>query len=250
MRTPKSQKYHAVGVDGCRAGWFAVEMNWNGEWACDIFSDIGEIWQRRSPASAPILIDIPIGLATDGARTCDVMARKVLKNRASSVFPVPCRKALAAMNYQDASQINFQETGKKLSVQTWNITARIREVDEFLIAVPQARGLIRESHPEVGFWALAGAQPMNFNKKTADGHWERKRVLTHHLPLCEDIIASARSNFTGKDLATDDILDALALAVTGLSPPQTIVSFPPNPPRDSRQLCMEIVYTNHLMNPP
>jgi hypothetical protein len=38
------------------------------------------------------------------------------------------------------------------------------------------------------------------------------------------------------------------LAVTALSPPETIVAFPFNPPHDDMQLPMEIVYTNYPTN--
>jgi predicted RNase H-like nuclease len=53
------------------------------------------------------------------------------------------------------------------------------------------------------------------------------------------------SKFLRKDLAQDDILDALVLAVTALSQPQSVVTFPSNPPHDDMQLPMEIVYTNY-----
>jgi predicted RNase H-like nuclease len=53
------------------------------------------------------------------------------------------------------------------------------------------------------------------------------------------------SKFLRKDLAQDDILDALVLAVTALSQPQSVVTFPSNPPHDGMQLPMEIVYTNY-----
>ncbi len=234
----------AVGVDGCRGGWFAVEIKRDGTWTIGIFADIRDIWRRQFQISGPILIDIPIGLSDNGSRTCDLMARKVLKKRASSVFPAPCRKALRAESYREACNINHRQTAKKLSVQTWNISARIREVDDFLAVVPRARGRIRESHPEICLWALAGARPMNFNKKTPEGFRERKRILKKHFRQCEDIVKSAETSFKRKDLTKDDIIDALALAVTGLSPPETLVSFPPAPPRDSKQLRMEIVYAN------
>ena len=244
MPAHKSQKYHAVGVDACKAGWFVVEIGRKGDWAFDIFPEIDTIWRRVSKTASLILIDIPIGLPEKGTRACDVLARKVLKKRAASVFSVPCRKALQALNYQDASKINYQESGKKLSVQSWNISGRIKEVDGFLTGTPKAHHHIRESHPEVCFWALSGAQPMHFNKKTADGHRERKHILQRFYPRCMEIIESAMSKFPRKDLVKDDILDALVLAVTALSPPETIVTFPQNPPKDERQLSMEIVYTN------
>jgi predicted RNase H-like nuclease len=238
----------AVGVDGCKAGWFVVEIERKGDWTIDIFQDIGAIWQRVSKTASLILIDIPIGLPRKGTRACDVLARTVLKKRASSVFPVPCRKALQASKYEDASKINYQESGKKLSVQSWNISSKIKEVDALLTADFKARHHIRESHPEVCFWALSGGRPMRFNKKTADGHRKRKHILQRLYPRSKEIIESAMSKFLRKDLAKDDILDALVLAVTALSPPETIVTFPQNPPYDDQQLPMEIVYTNCQKN--
>ena len=106
-------------MDGCKAGWFVVELDHNGGSAFDIFPDIGTIWQQVSKTASLILIDIPIGLPEKGTRACNMLARKVLGKRAASVFPVPCRKALQALNYQDASKINYQASGKKISVQSW-----------------------------------------------------------------------------------------------------------------------------------
>jgi predicted RNase H-like nuclease len=248
MPAPYHKKKPAVGVDGCKAGWFVVEIGGKGDWGINIFPDIGAIWQRVSKKASLILIDIPIGLPRKGTRACDVLARSVLKKRASSVFPVPCRKAIQALNYEDASRINYQVSRKKLSVQSWNISSKIKEVDALLAAAPNARLHIRESHPEVCFWALSGGRPMRFNKKTVDGHRERKQILQRFYPRSKEIIESAMSKFLRKDLAKDDILDALVLAVTALSPPETIVTFPQNPPCDDQQLPMEIVYTNCQKN--
>ena len=247
MPTEARDKALAVGVDGCKAGWFAVEIAAGKDWTINVFSDVKSLWQKIYQSSPVILIDVPIGLPGKNPRSCDLLARKVLRRRSSSVFPVPCRRATRAMSYKDASRINFKETGKKLSVQSWNISSRINEVDAFLSVTPEARGLIRESHPEVCFWALAGGRPMQFNKKAADGYLERKHLLQNLLPLSGKIIKSAKDRYRRKDLAPDDILDALALALTALSPPESIVTFPPNPPLDDQQLAMEIVYTNRLL---
>ena len=50
------------------------------------------------------------------------------------------------------------------------------------------------------------------------------------------------SKFLRKDLAKDDILDALVLAVTASYPSEKLVTFPPNPHHDEKQLRMEIAY--------
>ena len=51
------------------------------------------------------------------------------------------------------------------------------------------------------------------------------------------------SKFLRKDLVKDDVIDALVLALTALSPPKSIVTFPQNYPYDDQQLPMETVYT-------
>ena len=44
-----------------------------------------------------------------------------------------------------------------------------------------------------------------------------------------------------------DIIDALVLALTALSPPKSNVPFPQIPPVDDQQLPMEIAYTTKKM---
>jgi len=65
-------------------------------------------------------------------------------------------------------------------------------------------------------------------------------------PRSEEIIKSAMSKFLRKDLAKDDILDALVLAVTASYPSEKLVTFPPNPHHDEKQLRMEIAYPDCL----
>ena len=246
LKSSKDSCY--LGVDGCKAGWFVVGIKQNEDWAIDIFSDIGAIWQQFSKFASLILIDIPIGLPENGIRVCDKLARKVLKQRASSVFPVPCRKATQAKNYKNACRINHQIIKKKLSMQSWNIAPKIKELDALLGSDPKKSNYIRESHPEVCFWALSGGRPMNWNKKTDDGYLQRRNILQCHYPQSEKIIQTALAKFARKHLSKDDILDAIVLAVTAAAPPQTRVTLPESPPKDARQLPMEIVYSNRRLH--
>ncbi|MDI6632332.1 MAG: DUF429 domain-containing protein [Thermoanaerobacteraceae bacterium] len=156
-----------VGVDGCRGQcWLAVILGADGRAEARVFSDIFALWQECKAASL-ILIDIPIGLRDGGAleRRCDKEARKRLgPKRGASVFPVPCRAALRADSYEEASEINRQHTGRKLSKQSWGILLKIRQVEELVTGDAEARARIRESHPEICFWALAG-YPMEYRYK-------------------------------------------------------------------------------------
>ncbi|UCE51449.1 MAG: DUF429 domain-containing protein, partial [Desulfobacterales bacterium] len=179
-----------VGVDACRKGWFAVCLSPNNGWAIEIFTTIRDLWNAFQSVSL-LLIDIPIGLPESGKRQCDIEARKILKHRKTSVFPAPCRQAIHANSYQKACRINNKILGAKLSVQSWNIAGKIREVDDLLITDEKARRRVRESHPEICFWALAGGQPMKYYKKTDQGLSERRKLLKKTKPTTDEIINAA-----------------------------------------------------------
>ena len=236
-----------VGVDGCRAGWLAIGLEVEGSWHVNIFPDVSSLWDHHRQASL-ILIDIPIGLKAEGRveRRCDPQVRKLLGPRRSSVFPAPCRRAIYASSYQEACDINQQLTGKRLSVENWNIIPKIREMDCLLSDDASAKGRIKEIHPELCFWGLAG-RPMQYAKKRDEGLSERTQLLQSIYLRTDDIIAHTLSTYRRKDVARDDILDALSAAVTGLIGVQNLVSIPQEPEFDERGLRMEMVYCPHTV---
>src|SRR5579864_3092685 len=129
-----------IGVDGCRAGWFAVNRRHNRlEYViCPTIQNL----IMSFPKAKRILVDIPIGLPWKGAeiRPCDRLARSVLGSpRMSSVFPVPCREAAHAKSIDQARALNIDILGRNLSAQTWGICAKIAEVDDLLQESPAAR---------------------------------------------------------------------------------------------------------------
>lgn len=230
-----------VGVDGCKKGWFAVALGSGLNWTIDVYKTIDELWNSMNSPSL-MFIDIPIGLPEVNRRACDFEARKLLGRRAASVFAVPCRSALQAKNYRQACRINKQATGVKLSIQSWNIFSKIKEIDNWLQRNRKARPSVRESHPELCFWALAGKHIMAHSKKTAQGFAERYWILKKSYPQSGSIVEQALDQFRRKDLARDDILDALVLAVAArfsAGKPKTV---PPNPSMDQKGRPMEIAY--------
>lgn len=231
-----------VGVDGCRAGWFAIGLESESSWQVNVFPDVSSLWDHYRQASL-ILIDIPIGLKTSGKgeRRCDPIVRKLLGPRRSSVFPAPCRGAIYASSYQEACDINQRLTSKRLSVENWHIIPKIREMDCLLSENTAARGHIREIHPEFCFWGLAG-QPMQYPKKRSEGLAERIQLLQSIYPQTTNIIDHTLSTYKRKDVARDDILDALAAAVIGLVGGENLASIPQEPEFDERGLRMEMVY--------
>ena len=242
----KNLKY--AGVDGCHKGWFFVSIDAEClNFDYKVFPDMKSLWEE-SQNYERILVDIPIGLSNLKSRQCDVLARKKLKTRGSSVFPAPSRDAVYAGSYEEAKVINFKLLGKKISRQAWNISAKIREVDELFFEVKNANAKIRESHPEICFWALAGGKPMAFPKKSSEGIEERLQLLQKHCQPATAIFETAKQKYIRKELATDDIVDALVLAVTATSLMETIRTIPEIPERDDRNIPMEIVFTNRFFD--
>ena len=231
----------AIGVDGCRAGWFFVALEPAGTTRCGVVRTLQEL-VRDAREPARLFVDIPIGLPVGpGGRECDQLARRELGPRASSVFPAPARAVLDAVDYEDAKQRSLRVTGKSLSKQAWAIVPKCREVDRLLRDDAKARRIVREVHPELCFWALAGRRPMQYGKKHEQGIQERIEVLKRVHP-------SAARETEGmlerrpRSVARDDIVDAMAAAVTAAADDAEIRTLPPRPPRDAFGLPLEMTY--------
>jgi predicted RNase H-like nuclease len=196
-----------AGIDGCRGGWitFKVELSTH---ATSVEVVNLPTWLRERPPDLACLgIDIPIGLL-EGPRACDKAARKLLgQPRGSSVFPAPCRPALGAQTYAEASSINRQKTTRGLSQQAWGIVPKIKQVDDTITSDCQRWAF--EVHPEICFWALAGERPMAHGKKTKAGVSERLDLLRPVFPDIERHLQNRRA-----DVGRDDLLDAAVAAWT------------------------------------
>jgi predicted RNase H-like nuclease len=230
-----------VGVDGCRAGWIAIALDEAGSHSHLVAPAIAEV-VRRYPIGL-VLVDIPIGLRDTGPeeRRCDLEARAVLGSRGSSVFPAPCRAAIGLATYRAASDENHRQTGRRLSKQSFNLAPRILDVEEYLRHSWASGPVIREMHPEICFWAL-DARPMAHSKRTAEGAAERIAVLARHLPSAAAIVDEVTRAHRKTALGQDDVIDALAGAVTARLGASSLKTLPATPERDRRGLRMEIVY--------
>jgi len=234
-----------IGVDACKYGWFAVSLDEEG-WQIKTFSNIFSLWNCYKDA-ALVLVDVPIGLRErdNNERLCDKEARKLLGyKRGSSVFPVPCRAAVYAKSYEEASKINQNNTGRKLSKQSWGIIPKIKEVDQLLSSNMAARAKIREIHPEVCFWAFTGYKPMTYSKKKGLGFEKRLEVLSSIYPKTQDVVDSALSTYLRREVAKDDILDALVAAVTASMAKRGLLTIPVTLETDMVGLPMEMVYND------
>ncbi|HWI60464.1 MAG TPA: DUF429 domain-containing protein [Symbiobacteriaceae bacterium] len=226
-----------AGVDGCPAGWVLAPD----EGPVQVFPTFAGVIEATAEA-ALVLVDIPMGLDDQRhLRACERIARELLGARRSSIFPVPVRAAVHAPDYLTASAVNFAATGKKLSMQSWNICRKIAEADLALRAQPALQGRVRESHPELCFAALNGWRPLTTSKKTREGQAERLALLERHTPgvtLPTGIRRSAA--------ARDDILDAMVLAVSARLAAENGLPAAPDPPEtDALGLIMAIVTPYH-----
>lgn len=235
----------AVGVDGCRAGWFAVALPVRGEPLFGLFSSLEDLWTAWGDESERLFIDIPIGLPSAAPRRCDIEARRLLpKGRKSSVFPVPCREAVHLSGnrtaYTRACDINRIALGRGLSRQAWNICPKIAEVDRFLVATKSARARVHESHPELVFMGLNRGRAMRWGKKSGAGREERLAVLTTRLGEARSVLETALRSHRRGEVTADDILDAMALATAAAFPAGACLTLPQAVERDALGLPMAI----------
>lgn len=247
----KSQAKY-VGVDGCPCGWLTIGLDDGDDYEVKVFVEFHELVEYYSEACL-ILVDIPIGLPRPGPepRNCDTEARKKLGSpRSSSVFRVPIREVAymvsEGISREEADRRSRSSNSKGIGAQAFNIMGKIAEVDKALVAREKsAFPSVREAHPEVCFWGLNRNSAMSVNKKKQGGIEERVSVLQCIEPRTQAIHESALSKYPRGEVARDDILDALATAVTAklaFQDSYKLKTLPESPPTDSKGLPMEMVY--------
>ena len=171
---------------------------------------------------------MPIGLPDfpqKGGRGPEALVRPLLANRQSSVFSIPSRAALYADTsdfttieawydaHRRASEVAkaTSDPPRGVSIQAFGIFAKIREIDALLIARPELRRCVFESHPEVAFCRLNGDQAMSLPKKIKGavnpaGMEERKALLCRH-----GYEKAFLDRSPPRGAAADDFLDAAVM---------------------------------------
>lgn len=235
-----------AGADGCPAGWAVAFVRPHGDEArvriIPAFADI--VTAPEQPAI--IAVDMPIGLPDrtgHGGRAAENAVRPLLGQRQSSVFSVPSRGAVYAMDYAEARRIALatSEPPKSVAKQLFNIAPKIRDVDEVMRADASLAQRVFEVHPEVAFWRLNGERALTEPKKVKSRCYEPGLALRRALLVAGGLPASIVESSPPKGAGPDDLLDALACAAVarrihaGIARP-----FPDPPPRDSYGLPMAI----------
>ena len=220
------------GADGCRAGWVICRRDTGGALDISVVKTIAEACEGLSL----LAVDMPIGFVDvpRPPRACEAEARCLLPGKASSVFPTPCRPALAATTHEEANAIS-RRLGIGINQQTFHLFPKMREVDELLRARPKLLRVVREAHPELAFARMNGGRPVLSKKRQPDGFEERLKLLRKHgfKARIERLPGAAR----------DDILDAIAVCRTAtLIAAGTATRLGPARARDRYGLPMNIWY--------
>ena len=194
-----------TGIDGCAGGWVAVTLS------VDVDADAGappaiSVTVARTldglglDGAGVIGIDMPLGLLTAGWRTADLLARRALGRRGSSVFAIPPRPVWEQPAYANANQTCRELTGRGMSIQAWGLRGKLLEADAFRRA---AAPPLYEVHPELSFAALGGGTPLADSKHTRTGLAIRRALLAQAGIVVPPRVPGA---------AEDDLLDAAAVA--------------------------------------
>lgn len=190
-----------AGADGCKAGWVLAGQTRDGEVAIEVLPDIPAL---LAGVTGILAIDMPIGLP-DGhrfpLRPCDAEARRLLGPRRSSVFAAPLRATLSAGSHRQASDESMRLCGRGLSLQSWHLIPKIRELDAAL--TEEVRGRVHEIHPELAFMAMHDGHPLPWGKKDHEGQRLREALISRHMG---GLPTFRRTTGVGRD----DVLDALA----------------------------------------
>lgn len=232
-----------VGIDGCRAGWIAISLDEGeaGYWLLESDKELGETFEKFDR----IFVDVPIGLEEENyVRDCDRQLREVLgPDYQSSVFNPPLRPALHAPTYAEASMTSYEITGKKISIQAWNITPNIKTVDQYLQNNEDLREKIFESHPELLFQKLNGGNSILQKKATKKGLRHRLGLLKDQSKYADDFFRDIKEEYRRNQVDEDDIVDAMVLGLFAKrSIDETLKTLPEDPPQDSTGLPMAIHY--------
>lgn len=238
-----------VGVDGCKAGWIAVKHE-DDALSVEVTTSFAALLAALLE-DAVVAVDMPIGLpefSPRGGRGPEALVRPLLGQRQSSVFSIPSRAAVYADTdgfttidawysaHRKASEIakTTSDPPRGVSIQAFGIFSKIREIDALLIARPDLRGRVFESHPEVAFCRLNGGRAMRLPKKIKGainpaGMAERKALLCRH-----GYDPAFLDQAPPRGAAADDFLDAAAMMlIAGRVASGKAMPFP-NPPLTDR----------------
>jgi len=224
-----------IGIDGCKRGWFSVWQNPDDTIQSSIFSTLNHLKDFFNDEAHLIIgIDMPVVLSDFIPREADQLARKLLSKKASSVFTAPTPEMLEQPNYERASYVSKRLFGKSMSLQSWYLFPKIKDVQTI---IHDAHINLYEIHPELSFRAMNHEEVILESKKSKEGFEIRNALLRRHFESFD--FESIRNLYPRKDVMDNDILDAMAVLWSTKRIQANEASFLPKIPEKPN---MQIVY--------
>ena len=224
-----------IGIDGCKRGWFSVWQNPDDTIQSSIFSTLNHLKDFFNDEAHLIIgIDMPVVLSDFIPREADQLARKLLSKKASSVFTAPTPEMLEQPNYERASYVSKRLFGKSMSLQSWYLFPKIKDVQTI---IHDAHINLYEIHPELSFRAMNHEEVILESKKSKEGFEIRNALLRRHFESFD--FESIRNLYPKKDVMDNDILDAMAVLWSTKRIQANEASFLPKIPEKPN---MQIVY--------
>jgi predicted RNase H-like nuclease len=192
-----------LGLDGFRGGWVAAWIDDQGDHGFDYSSGLSRL---LSMPHRRAMIDMPIGLKMSGHRRCDISARELV---GASVF-LGARRNL--WEFSDPASANeyywkHEGPGMGISCQLWNISKKIKDVDDFI--TPERQISIGETHPELIFFKLNNH--LRLQRKTSEAGRKQRIAI-----LADQGFGKLWKWLTqrhGTGIGRDDLIDACACAI-------------------------------------
>ncbi len=224
-----------IGIDGCKAGWFSVWQDYEERIQSSIFKSLVDLKKFFSHEDYLIIgIDMPVILGDEIPRKADQLARKMLAKKASSIFTAPTPHMLQQDSYENASLVSKRQFGKSISLQSWYLFPKIKDVQTI---IDHKNIKIYEIHPELSFRAMNNEAVVLESKKSAQGFDIRKTLLDQYFPRFN--FETLRNQYLKKEVVDDDILDAIAVLWSAKRIQANKASFIPKIPEKAN---MQIVY--------
>ncbi len=224
-----------IGIDGCKAGWFSVWQDYEERIQSSIFKSLVDLKKFFSHEDYLIIgIDMPVILGDEIPRKADQLARKMLAKKASSIFTAPTPHMLQQDSYENASLVSKRQFGKSISLQSWYLFPKIKDVQTI---IDHKNIKIYEIHPELSFRAMNNEAVVLESKKSAQGFDIRKALLDQYFPRFN--FETLRNQYLKKEVVDDDILDAIAVLWSAKRIQANKASFIPKIPEKAN---MQIVY--------
>ena len=224
-----------IGIDGCKAGWFSVWQDYEDRIQSSIFENLVDLKKFFSHEDYLIIgIDMPVILGDEIPRKADQLARKMLAKKASSIFTAPTPHMLQQDSYENASLVSKRQFGKSISLQSWYLFPKIKDVQTI---IDHKNIKIYEIHPELSFRAMNNEAVVLESKKSAQGFDIRKALLDQYFPRFN--FETLRNQYLKKEVVDDDILDAIAVLWSAKRIQANKASFIPKIPEKAN---MQIVY--------